>query len=234
MNRRQLLRATAVAGAVGAAGCLSGGADGGDATDGDGTATTPTDDGQTLATHPAGRSLSSQPRLGPAPADAAAVLVAFEDPSCSRCRRFERRTVPTIRRELVEPGDAAFVFRGYPVVYEWGEPAARALEATFAREEATGWELIGHYFDRQPSFTTGNVLSKTESFLADTPVDGAAVVDDVRREANDDAVRTDLDAGDAAGYSVTPTVAMFEGGSFVAAVEGAQSYEVYANALDVA
>ncbi|MFB6126775.1 MAG: DsbA family protein [Halolamina sp.] len=241
MNRRSLLRATAAAGVTGVAGCLGvggsagddGGGTGGGGDDG-GEAGTAAGDGQTLETHPAGRSLSTQPTLGPDPAEATAVLVAFEDPSCPRCRRFERQTVPTIRRELVEPGDAAFVFRGYPVVYEWGKPATQALEATFARDEATTWELAGHYFDQQSSFTTDNVLSKTESFLVETPVDAATVVADAEERAHDDAVQTDLDAGDAAGYTATPTVVMFENGSFVAAVEGAQSYDVYANSLEVA
>lgn len=186
-----------------------------------------------MAEHPAADGLAAQPFDGPGPAEATAVIVAFEDPSCPRCRRFEQETVPKLRENLVDPGHAAFVFRGFPVVYEWGKPAAQALESTYARDEAAFWSLAAFYFDQQPSLGTDNVLEQTESFLADVDVDAAAVVGDAREKAHDDAVQVDLDAGNGAGYSATPSVALFEDGAFVTTVTGAQSYDVYANALDV-
>lgn len=232
MNRRGFL-AAGVTAAV--AGCLdngSGGATGDGTPTGAGTTsgtagtdapTTTTDgdggDGPSLADHPAARDLASQPTLGPDPAEATGVIVAFEDPSCTRCRAFERDVVPTIRSELTEPGKAAFVFRGYPVVYDWGEPAVRALEAVYARDPATHWDLVDHYFHQQDGFRRAGrdaVYDRTETFLAErTDLDAAAVVEAARSGEFDDAVGTDLDAGMAAGAGVTtPHVFLFRDGQY--------------------
>ena len=203
MRRRALLGAVGT-GVAGLAGCLGGSGDGG---------------GQ--STHPAARNLAAQPALGD-PADAEHLLVAFEDPSCPTCRRFETETFPRIREELVEPGDAAFVYRVYPVVYDWGEPAVQAMEATYDRDEDAFWALKDHYYADQSAFDADNVLDRTEAFLADeTGVDAAAVVADARAEAYDDAVEQDLSDGEDADVSSTPTVALFSGDEFRSLVMGA-------------
>jgi len=180
--------------------------------------------------HPGAASIVAQPRLGEFGGH---VVVAFEDPSCPRCAAFEQRTVPEIREKLVEPGKAAFVFRNYPVVYPWGEPASHALEATFARDEGAFWSLAEHYFTRQSTFSTDNVLGKTEAFLDDeTGLDGGAVREDAENEAYADAVETDLQAGrDAEIGRTTPVVLLFRDGEYVTRASGSVSYDVIASAL---
>ena len=239
-SRRAVLAGTA--GLVGLAGCAGGGGGGSgsdpdpdpDPDEGDATATddaTTAGDGRTLAAHPAGRGIDAQPHLGPPPGEATATIVAFEDPSCPRCAVFEQQTVPRIRSELVEPGDASFVFRGYPVVYEWGGPAARALEATFERDPTTHWALASHYFDTQDAFSTANVLDRTRSFLSDAAVDAEAVVGAVEDGGADAAVETDLAAGEAAGATATPTVYLFRDGGYRTKAAGSVSFSVVKNAL---
>jgi len=214
MRRRAFLGAVGT-GITGLTGCLGGGNGGGG--------------GQ--SDHPAARNLAAQPALGD-PDAAEGLLVAFEDPSCPTCRRFETETFPRIRDELVDSGDAAFVYRVFPIVFEWGKPAVQAMEATYDRDEAAFWALKAHYYAEQSAFGTDNVLDRTETFLADeTAVDAAAVVEDARAEAHDDAVQQDLTDGEDADVSATPTVALFSGGEFRTLVTGAQSYDVYANAL---
>jgi protein-disulfide isomerase len=216
------------------AGCLGGSGSGSGSTDGsDGTADGG-DGGDTpsLADHPVGGTLDGQPRLGPDPAEATGVVVAFEDPSCPRCAAFEKVTVPKIRSELVEPGDAAFVVRTVPLVYPWGEPAIQALEATYARDADAFWALFGHYFDEQDAFDADNVLDRTETFLsAETDVDAAAVVADAESGAYDDAVGVDLDAAEAAGVSGTPTVFLFRDGEYRTRVTGSVSFELVRQSL---
>lgn len=180
--------------------------------------------------HPSAAGINDQPTLG----DRAwqGVIVAFEDPSCPTCRRFNRNTLPDIEAELVAPGDVAYVFRGYPVVYEWGGPATQALEATFDRDPAAVWALKDHYFAEQDQFSTDNVLDRTRQFLDDaTEVDGEAVVADVEADAHADAVRTDSDAGQAAGASGTPTFFLFRDGEYQTTVSGAQDFTVFENVL---
>ncbi|MFD1633770.1 DsbA family protein [Haloplanus ruber] len=201
------------------AGCLGGGGDE------DGT--------RSLSTHPVGTDLNVQPRLGPEPGLAPATIVAFEDPSCPRCAAFEQNTVPQIRTELVDPGEATFVSRTIPVVYPWGSPATYALEATFARDADAFWTLAAHYFDRQDTFDRDNVLDRTESFLAaETDVDAAGVVDDAEREVHADAVQTDLDASEAADVDGTPTVFLFRDGEYRTRATGSVSFDFVTGALE--
>ena len=227
-TRRRLVRGLGAAGAAGLtamAGCLGGsGGDSGDTNGGDGP----------FGGHPAAQDLAGQPYFGPEPGEATGTIVSFEDPSCTRCRAFERQTVPEVRENLTGPGTATFVFRGYPIIYEWGEPAARALEATLSRGESAHWALVDHYFAEQDQFGTDNVLSRTAAFLnAETGVDGDAVVEAVENGDVEGAVGTDLDAGEAAGATATPAVYLFRDGEFRTGASGSVSYETIESALGV-
>ena len=115
--------------------------------------------------HPAAAGLGSQPVLGPTPGDAP-LVVAFEDPSCLNCERFNSNTFPELESKLIDAEKATYAYRNFPYAYEWGRPAMGALEATYARDEAAFWSLEKHYFTTQSQFDDGNVLSRTEQFLA--------------------------------------------------------------------
>jgi len=227
MDRRGFLTSLGVGTAATLAGCA--GSDTG-GSGGAASATTTTTGGQSVTDHPAAAGLADQPRKGDLGGH---VIIAFEDPSCTRCRAFERNTVPKIEENLVSTGQAAFVARNYPVVYQWGKPAVQALEATFARSVDAFWGLHGHYFDTQSKFSTDNVLDRTETYLADdTDLDAAAVVADADEKAYDDAVQADIDAAENAEIGrTTPTVLLFDDGTYTTKASGSVSYEVVATAL---
>ena len=234
MQRRTYL--AGAAGTLGAlAGCLGGG-DGGDGSmDGDGSmgdGTTTDGDAPTLASHPSGQGVDDEPVLGPSVDAATAVVVAFEDPACTICRRFEERTFPTLKTDYVDPGDLAFVYRVMPITYEWGKPAVQALEATYDRSPEAFWALKAHYYAEQDAFGTDTVLDLTAAFLAgNTDLDAEAVVADARERRFDDRVQEDLGAGDAAGVTATPTFYLFRDGEFRTTISGAKDASVFAAAL---
>jgi len=237
MDRRRFLASAATTATLGLAGCTGnandgsggGGGYGGGADGGDGETGTPT--GTPIADHPAAADLDAQPTLGEA---TDTLIIAFEDPSCTLCRRFERNTYPRLVSELVEPGEAAFVYRGYPIIYPWGEPAAAVLEATYAADEAAFWALKDHYYAEQSSFSTDNVYEASQSFLADeTAIDAGAVVDAARNGEADDAVAVDVDAGERLEIGQTPEFYLFADGVFRTTVRGAQGYDVFESALGV-
>jgi protein-disulfide isomerase len=251
MKRRAFL--ASVATGVALAGCTATGGDGASGTGGEGgtsgesggggtTATaTPTasgNDEQTLESHPAAAGLGAQPTLGPAPADATAVVVAYEDPSCPRCARFETEIVPQLRSEYVAAGELSLVFRGYPVVYEWGQHATRALEAVYDRSADAHWRVAEHYFENQDEFRSGGlseVYPKTRSFLAEsTDLDAGAVVGAAEEGAYDDSVKADLDAGMAAGAGrTTPHLFLFRDGVYRTKATGYVSKDVLTSALQL-
>lgn len=190
------------------------------------------DGAQSLQEHPSGEGIDSQPVLGPAPGEAEATLVAFEDPSCPTCARFESSTFPTLQSELIETGRLSFVFRSIPVVYDWGEPATMALEATYDRSASAHWALKSHYYAQQEGFTSDNVLDRTESFLADeTGVDAAAVRADTEAGAFQDAVDLDRSASESAGVEATPTLFCFDSEGFTTSVSGPVGYQSLKGAL---
>lgn len=235
MDRRGFLRRAGLAGVAGLAGCVGGSDEpaGGEESTGDGASTNGTsgDAPAAFEDHPAIAGLDAQPSKGPLDGTA---VVAFEDPSCSVCRRFHEGPVQQIESNLVEPGRGAYVFRTYPVVYPWGKPASQALEATYARSESAFFSLLDHYFTNQSGFDSQNVLAETETFLEQTDLDAAAVRADAADEAYDDAVQADLAAGDAADAgNVTPAVFLFKDGSFVTKATGSVSYELIQSALEL-
>lgn len=237
-TRRHVLAGAGALAAAGLAGCLGGGGAGTPTptTQGGGSpspTSTATPEGTPIGSHPAARDLAAQPTRGPDPFAAEAVIVAFEDPSCPRCRAFEADVLPQIEAQLVEPGTAAYAFRGYPVVYPWGEPASQALESTYAVSADAFWALKAHYYATQDAFTSENVLDRTRAFLAaNTDVDAGAVVDDAAAEGHGAAVQADLDAGMAAGAGrTTPHLFLFRAGRYVTKVAGSVSYQLVSAAL---
>ena len=230
------------AGAVGLGalgGCLGGAGDGSESAAGGTTGTgsrsetgadTAAQSTDTYETHPSTAGIEGQPRRGSP--DASVQIVAFEDPSCPRCRAFERDTVPEIRSELVDPGTGSFVVRTAPLVYPWGDPAIHALEATYARDADAFWGLLDHYFAEQSSFDVDNVDAKTAAWLSEnTALDGDAVVEAAAGDEAVAAVRADADAASAANVTGTPTVFLFSEGSYVTRATGSVSFDLIRSAV---
>lgn len=230
VDRRRFLRvggtgAVAVTGVVAGRELVGGGSD-------------PDGSGESLTSHPAAAGIDAQPTLGPPPGRGHGTIVAYEDPSCPSCARFERATFPGLKTRLVEGEDVSFVFRGIPVVNHWGESATEdavlAMEATYARDPAAFWSLKSFYYRNQRDLGSADVRSETRRFLASaTDVDADAVLSDVENGAQANAVLADLDAARDAGVRGTPTFFLFRDGSFVTKVIRPQSTEFFANALGV-
>ena len=185
-----------------------------------------------LKEHAAAAGIGNQPTLGPAPSGAEGTIIAFEDPSCPSCARFERGAFPRLKSELIDPGRLSFVYRGIPVVFPWSEPAVLALEATYDRSADAFWSLKHFYYREQGSIGSENVRAVTRQFLADrTSVDADAVIDDVDAETFTEAVDADLGASRDADVRGTPTFFLFKEGSFATEMVGPQSYDVFSNSL---
>lgn len=219
MNRRRFL---GTASAILLGGCL-------DSTRNDGNNT---DTSSGFSDHASTEGISQQPRQGSR--DAPARVVAYEDPSCPTCRRWEANTLPQLRQHIRD-GELAFYYRVYPVVYPWGEPASHALEATYSRSEEAFWSLKNHYYETQQKFGEDNVLQRTREYLAGntelTGEDAGIVIEDVRNAAFQDAVDLDLRTGRRAGAVGTPTFFLFQDDRYVTKVQGPQGYTVFSNTL---
>lgn len=212
MNRRAFVGA--VGGAMPLAGCLGGGGE------------------ASLRDHPASQQISTQPTLGPDPSDADGVIVAFEDPSCPSCARFELDVFPKLKRRLFDTGEASFVFRGIPIVRPWGETAVPALEATYGRDTDAFWTLKRRYYENQRQIDAQNVRSTTREFLGETSVEASAVLEDVEQGTYSDAVDTDYQVSQDAEVGGTPTFHLFKNGTHATEITGPQSADVFESALE--
>lgn len=217
-SRRRFLLGVGTASSLAVAGCL-----GDDDEMGDDEMEVST----ALSSHPLGQDLETWPTLGSDPFDASATLILLDDPSCPRCAVFHSATLPVLEEEYVQSGDLTIVNRPYPVVYDWGGPAAHALEATLDRDggEEAFWGLLAHYFDEQPDFDADNVLDRTETWLdSNTDIDGSGVVSDVHEDAFADRLDATIGAGEEAGAGgVTPASFLFEDGELQTTLNGSVS-----------
>lgn len=223
ISRRQVLGGAAALG-LGAAGFA-----------GAASVLTSSDDPQPLADHPAAQNIEAQPTLGPAPTDASATIIAFEDPSCTSCARFEQNVFPQLRQQHIDTGAVSFVYRGVPFVYPWGQQGVRVLEAVYEQQPAAFEAVKAGYYDRQGRFTSNNVLDETAQMLndLDVDIDSNAVIDAVEANETEQAVQADVDAARAAGVRATPTFFLFADGTYQTQVVGPQRLSVFENALNL-
>ncbi len=201
-------------------------------TDQETTTTSEAGGGGSIDGHPGTAGLDSQPMLGADLESSNAVIVAYEDPSCPYCRKFEQETFPEVKRKLLDTEKATFVFRGLGIVKDWGAPTAKALEATYEESAAAHWALKTHYYDQQHTFKMENALSKTKEFLEkETAVDGEEVIEAVEEGDATEPYQVDMQAARSAEVTATPTFLLFRDGRFVTSAVGAVSYEVLATPL---
>lgn len=213
-TRRSLLAGVAGSTAAALAGCLGVG----------------DDDESSFESHPSTDGIEGQPTLGTL--DAPGAVVAFEDPSCRSCRRFETETFPQLKAELVDPGEAAFVYRTLDITFPWAEPASQVMASTFDAAADAFWSLKAHYYEEQSGFDTDNVFERSRAFLEEaTSVDAEAVVTAARNAEHDELIRSNREAAEAVGVDSTPQFYLFRDGEFRTEVAGPQDYDVFASAL---
>ena len=212
-TRRSLLAGVAGSTAAALAGCLGVG-----------------DDESSFESHPSTDGIEGQPTLGTL--DAPGAVVAFEDPSCRSCRRFETETFPQLKANLVDPGNAAFVYRTLDITFPWAEPASQVMASTFDAAADAFWSLKAHYYEEQSGFDTDNVFERSQAFLEEaTSVDAEAVVTAAQNAEHDELVRSNREAAEAVGVDSTPQFYLFRDGEFRTEVAGPQDYDVFASAL---
>lgn len=230
-HRRAFLAGVGSISAAVLAGCLGGDdADGIDDAGGAGDS-----GGETLATHPVSADADEWPSRGPEFGEADATLVVFDDVSCPRCAAFHEQTLSKVQSEHVDDGEVSLVVRPYPVVYEWGVPAAHVLEAVYDRDAAAFWDLQAHYFADQGKLSTDNVFDRSESWLAaNTTLDAKVVVADAVDEQYADRIDATLTAGENADAGgITPVTFAFSGDELLTMLTGSVSYTTIETALQL-
>lgn len=209
------------------AGCLGNGANG-DGTSGD------SDGGSEIEDHPSLVAADGIPQLGPQPTDAEAVVVAFDDPSCSSCATFAAETFPQLRDGPIENGRVSYLSRLLPWVEpDWSRPAINALYAVHEADQESFWELKNRYYDAQNELDEGSVREWTEAEIETLSVDAESVLESMEDDRYDDRIDAAETSAEGSDVTVVPSFVLFSDGEYVTTVIGPQSYDVFEGALDL-
>ncbi|QCC51245.1 DsbA family protein [Halapricum salinum] len=204
-TRRRFLAGTAVAGAIGLAGCGNLGG-----TDVDKTTVPP--DVETLPT----------PVLGDPDADV--TVMAFEDYVCGHCASYVTETFPELLTEYIEPGTIRYEHHDFPLPLSdesWRAPnAARAVQDTVGVEAY--WEYSTALYANQNDLGPDLYETLAEQVGADPETVRTAAVE----EEYDATVVADRGYGRSLDVDSTPTI--FVDGSMVQGY----GYDTVAQAID--
>jgi protein-disulfide isomerase len=157
--------------------------------------------------------------------NAKVAIVEYSDFECPFCRRFWEETLPQIRKDFIETGKAFLVYRHFPLAFHpSAKPAAYAVEC--ANEQGKFWQMHDKIFEEQkttPQFSANDL----KKWAAAIGLDTAKFNQCLDSEKYAKRVSDDLNSGQAAGVSGTPT--FFINGQKVV---GAQPYENFKQVID--
>ncbi len=163
--------------------------------------------------------------------DAKVTIVEFSDYQCPFCGRHVRDTIPQIKAEYIKTGKVKYVFSDFPL--DFHQNAFKAAEAArCAREQGKYWEMHDRLFGNQQAL--GDLTPHAEAVGLNMSKFQKCMDSGKYAEA----VRKDIEEGQKAGVSGTPT--FFIGltdpkDSEVKAVKkivGAQPYANFKSAID--
>jgi protein-disulfide isomerase len=167
------------------------------------------------------------------PDDAPVTLIEFSDFQCPYCNR-GRQVVDRVIQQY--PDRVRVVFLHFPLPnHDWARPAAVAAQCAARQSDEAFWTLHDAYFNNQGAVTTGNVMDRAASVLAETSVDmetWRACARDSTTAAHrsaEQAVEASMSAGRELGVQGTP--AFFLNGEMI---EGAQPFEVFQKRIEAA
>ena len=158
--------------------------------------------------------------------DAPVTIIEFSDFQCPYCAR----GFTTIEQLLEKyPDDVKFIYLHFPLGnHPWAKPAAIASVCAAQQDGEAFWTLHDNYFRNQRSLNPGNILEKSEEYLAGSGIDmstWSTCAGDTGSEAYQGASMA-VESAMATGskHGVTGTPAFFVNGHFL---NGAQPLETF-------
>lgn len=163
------------------------------------------DDGSTAPTGPVDVDEGKLPLLGNK--DAKVTIVEFSDFQCPFCKALYDDALVQIKKEYVDTGKVKFAYRHYPLesIHPNAQKAAEASEC--ANAQGNFWDYHDQLFENQAEWenlSAEDAQTKFSEYATAIGIDGSALASCVSSGEMADKVKTDLDAGSAAGVDGTP------------------------------
>jgi len=154
---------------------------------------------------------SKQPFQGDASAPVS--IIEFGDYKCPICKDFNKNSIPTIEKQLVDSGKAKLYFMNYSFIYDDSIRSAKFAESVFQElGNDTFWKFHERLYEKQPDSKYEKTDVYSEKFLTDTLKEVASaedvnkVVKNFDAHKSDDAWKKDMDLAGKLGVTGTPTL----------------------------
>lgn len=176
---------------------------------------------------------------GPAKGEPSAkiVVVEFSDYECPFCAQHFRDTLPKIERDYISTGKIRYLFRNFPIESRHKNAMFAAEAGLCAGDQGKYWEMHDFLFTTQGKVNKDQAIAQAKTLRLELGVFQRCLDERAKQEA----VRTDLRSGTAAGVTGTP--AFFIGRAenlekdtmqleVYRIISGAEPYETFQTAID--
>lgn len=161
-------------------------------------------------------------------ADAAVTIVEYSDYQCPFCSRWVLETYPALLEQYIDTGKVRLEFRDFPLDNIHPNATPAAVAARCAGEQGDYWGMHDRLFGNQDQWSGLADPSETfQGYAAEMGLDTEAFLACLASGQFDEAIAQDLQAGQAAGITGTPSFLI--NGNLVV---GAQPLAAFQQALD--
>jgi protein-disulfide isomerase len=171
-------------------------------------------------------------RLGTRPSQAKVVLIEFSDFECPFCQRYSRETFPQVKREFIDSGKIAYVFRNNPLVAIHPRALSLAVASVCAGDQGRFWEVHELLFGN-----SRRSLVPVPDFARGLGLDARQYAECVA--AGPSRLEAEITANKELGIGATPTFVLGEFASDDTVlvrrrINGAQSFETFKRSIEEA
>lgn len=146
-------------------------------------------------------------------ASAPVTILEFGDYQCPACGAFAIQAKPPIQQQLVQTGEAKFVFYDFPLIQIHPNAFLAARAARCAGDQGAYWEYHDQLFRNQTRWTTANLpTSAFEDYAGEVGIDEGQFSQCLNSDAFADVVTANMQLGSRMSVSGTPTVFINAGG----------------------
>jgi protein-disulfide isomerase len=163
--------------------------------------------------------------------DARVAVIEFSDFECPYCGKYARETFPRIKRDFVETGKVAYVFKHFPLEQIHGRSFEAAEAAACAGEQASFWEMHDLIFADQKALGLRDLMGDAVKLGLDQKQFQSCV------SRIGPKVKSDESEGRRLGVTATPTFLLGIIGSdgsvtISKRISGARPYETFKTAIE--
>lgn len=140
-------------------------------------------------------------------------ILEFGDYQCPGCAAFALQAKPPIQQQLVDTGEAEFVFYDFPLISIHPNAFLAARAARCAGDQGAFWEYHELLFRNQARWSTANLPSSAfEDYAAEAGIDEGDFSSCLNSDRFADVVTANMELGNRMSVGSTPTVLINAGG----------------------